>query len=215
MTVSAYEGDNGPDGLGRIHRLLAAIYGVEIPSRDYHAVVVLLDALGLSLRGIVEMMRRFTGYPVGRLINDVNGLMSGEIPVPEVDVFRVKQLFAAEGFDELLGEELPKWISGPPILDPRDPGIPVTAMPYWAALLRVFPRGVRTPKDYVTTLAVLQDEEISSTDTQILVSKLILRPTELIARDIEELGTALIVSEADKVSLKRELGLARSDDSGS
>lgn len=198
---------DGPDGLHRFHRMLAAAYGVQIPPGDYRAVVVLLDASGVSLRGIVELMRRFTQYPDGQLINDVNGLVGGEIAVAESDLTRVRQLLAAHGYDEISSEALPRWVSGVTELDPQDPLIPAALERYWRSLLQVFPSGLQTPKDYVTVLAVLQDAGLLPIDIEALVSALIERPKELIAKDIDRLGTVLTAAEEDKALLKDQMAL--------
>ncbi|MDM0069628.1 hypothetical protein [Variovorax sp. J31P207] len=202
---------NGPDGLRRFHRMLAATYGAEIPAGDYHAVVLLLDDLSVSLRGIVELMSRFTPHPRGQLINDVNGVVGGEVPAVERDVSRVRQLLALHGYDELLREALPRWVSGSTLLDPLDPRVPSEQRRYWSALLQVFPNGLQTPKDYVTVLAVLRDEQLSSAWIETLVSALLSRPRELIARDIGRLGTVLNATEEDKALLKQQLSLGRTE----
>jgi hypothetical protein len=92
-------------------------------------------------------------------------------------------------------------------LDPMDPRIAATVRGYWQSLLRVFPEGPQTPKDYVTVLAVLQDARLTRGDIEDLASALVPRPRELIARDIDSLGTVLVVPESDKASLRRKLGI--------
>src|SRR5215470_9826667 len=195
--MSTNENLDGPDGLQRLHKMLTDTYGLEIPSDDYYAVVILLDALGASLRGIVELMGRFTRISRGQLINDINGLVGGEIAVAETEVSRVKHLLVVHGYDEILSEASPKWISGVTDLDPLDQSIPTELRRYWTSLLQVFPKGLQTPKDYVTVLAVLRDEQLSSTEIEVLVSALINRPRELIARDVDRLGSMLIATEED------------------
>jgi hypothetical protein len=65
---------------------------------------------------------------------------------------------------------------------------------------------VQTPKDYVAAMAVLQDQRLSRDDIETLISALIPRARELIAKDLERLGGELLVPDEDKLDLKRRLG---------
>jgi hypothetical protein len=68
-----------------------------------------------------------------------------------------------------------------------------------------FPKGLRNPKDYAGVLDLLVDEGYSPMEVEILLSELTDRPKELVSKDIDALGSVLIVSEDEKVRIKSRL----------
>src|SRR5687768_14071660 len=136
--MATSESQDGPDGLHRLHRLLTASFGVEIPASDYGAAIILLDNLGVSVRGIEELMGRFSRNLRGQIKNNINDIITGKRMVEEEDVSRVKQLLIAHGYDTFTNISSPEWAAEIRELDPQNPSIPILLRPRWRSLLHVF-----------------------------------------------------------------------------
>jgi hypothetical protein len=102
--------DDGPDGLHRLHAMLAGGYPIEIPPRDYAAVIILLGRLRVSMPGIFKLLCRF--HPRGMLPTkeEVESILGGDPPVADEDVARVEATLTSHGLAELASVANPRWL---------------------------------------------------------------------------------------------------------
>jgi hypothetical protein len=197
--------DDGPDGLHRLHRMLSETYGSEIPPSDYRVTIALLNNLGVSRRGIVELMSRFTRNFESQIVNDVTYTIEEKYLISKSEYFRVESALTPHGYGTLTGAPSKEWSLAYRSLDPQESCIPIALRVCWSLLLRVFPNGVEDVRDYVILLHILRDESFSAMELEILMSELSDKPKELVVKDIEAMDTILVASEHQKLLLRQRL----------
>jgi hypothetical protein len=187
--------------------MLEATYAAEIPASDYRVVIALLDNLMVSRRGIAELMRRFTSRQRSQIVGDVADAIQERRSISEAEYIRVEQLLGSHGYQNLSSEPSAKWPEALTSRDPQEPSMPLAVRRCWAQLVSAFPNGIEELHDYVGLLQVLRDEQFSAMEIELLLSELGDRPKELVVKDIAALSTTLIVTEDQKSTLRRRLGL--------
>lgn len=81
--------------------MLAGAYPIEIPPRDYAAVVVLLGRLRVSEPGIFNLLGRFSPRGTLPTKEQVKSILGGDPAVDDEDIARVEATLTLRGLAQL------------------------------------------------------------------------------------------------------------------
>jgi hypothetical protein len=183
-----------------------SVYGKEIPTEDYAALIVALDEIGTSTRGIIELVSPRTERARGGVMNDVWGLVGGYDTAEEALVARVR-----ERLEEQAGRRLPKLPRNPPLPNSArrdytptaererqrelETQLPDRLASLLSSLEEAFPEGLIDPRDYIALITVLVGESLSHNDIWRIIARIYSRPRHRVMADLPSLGTVLIAQE--------------------
>ncbi len=195
-----------------LRELVRTAYSGGIPPEDHAAVIVVLDEVGASVNGIVELVDPHSRRSRGAIYNDVLGLLGGHDAVDREDIARARALLERHANRPLPRTPRDQVATGHSVSAASEPSrrtyeptpehdfgrgtsLPAHLQAYWPALALLFPVELRDPRDYVALLTVLRDENLSKEDVWLLVRRVYSRPKHRVMVDLDHLGTVLVAPE--------------------